>query len=147
MARECVVDTMILQKANAPLAHHPREGRLFMRRIALLNLISAGSIRVLISTKLLEEYRRQILSPRNEYISTFFRLLDNPDRVLWNWATPWSGKQRTAARSCRYPREDDHLLRTALRDGRSEILTEEGRLLAVDACVYRKLQVHIHFLP
>ena len=145
--RVCVVDTMILQKSNAALTRQPRDGRFFVRRVRLLTDINAGSVKVLISGKLLSEYRRQIQSPRNEYVKTFFELLDRPDRVIWNWTKRWPGGRRAAARDCHYPGEDIHLLRTAIREVDSEIVTEEDRLLRVDACIHRRFRVHISPLP
>lgn len=147
MASECVVDTMILQKANAPLVHSAREGRLFERRIKLLLRIADGTVRPMVSVKLVQEYARQVQSPRNEYIRAFFELLDHRDRVTWHWAKRWSGGLRAAARQCRYPLEDDHLLRTAACDRETAILTEEDRLLKADACIYRSFRVHVRYLP
>jgi len=144
---DCVVDTMVLQKANAPILREPREGRLFLRRISLLVNISNGTIRPIVSAKLLVEYVRNVPSPRNEYIRAFFELLDRPERVIWNWARRWSGAERGRARACRYPREDDHLLRTAVGAEGSEILTEERRVLCTDRCVHREFGVHIRYLP
>lgn len=109
--------------------------------------IKNGTIRPIVSSKLLREYERQILSPRNEYVRAFFELLDRPERVIWNWARRWSGAQRNTARRCRYPREDDHLLRTAVRPEESVILTEEERVLRADDCVHREFGVHIRYLP
>ena len=144
---ECVIDTVILQSANAPMTKEPRSGRLIERRIGLLKEISAGTIRILISRRLMNEYQGRLPSPRNEYIKAFFALLDRPDRVTWNWKKRWSGGERATAAACRYPIEDVHLLRTAIRDGDSRIYTEEGRLLDVDECIFRQFRVHISALP
>lgn len=147
MPRECVIDTVILQKANAAITRQPRARRLFSRRVELLTQIDAGTVSVLISIRLLIEYQRQIRSPRNEYVKTFFELIDRPGRVIWNWTKRWPGGTRATVRGCRYPGEDVHLLRTAIREGDSEILTEENRLLEVDACIHREFGVHVHPLP
>jgi hypothetical protein len=147
MRIESVVDTVILQKANALITRAPREGRLFLRRIDLLKQIRAGTVTVLVSSRLLHEYREHVLIPRNEFVNAFFELLDRPGRVTWNWTARWSGGQRETARKCRYPVEDDHLLRTAIRDGESQILTEEDRILLSDQCIFRQFGVHLRGLP
>jgi hypothetical protein len=69
-------------------------------------------------------------------------LLDKPGRAIWNWCG-WSGQNRSHARACRFPQEDYHVLRTAIYLARSTILSEERRMLDTDACIYRKLRVHV----
>ena len=147
MPRECVIDTTILQKANAPLTHAPRVRSLFVKRLRLLRRIASGHLKVLISRKLLSEYQRQIREPRNDHIMAFLALLDDPTRAAHNWAKSWSGNHRQKARKCRYPREDDHVLRTAVGPKRSTIFTEEACMLAADECIYRNFRVHIRGLP
>ncbi|MGB9624459.1 MAG: hypothetical protein ACPMAQ_06305 [Phycisphaerae bacterium] len=140
---ECVIDTMVLQKANAALTQQPAERSLFRRRLALLDRIQRGTLTVLISRQSLAEYERQVPSPRNDYIRAFFELIRDPVRRAWNWEKRWSGK-KAKARKCRYPSEDDHVLRTAIRPRGSTIFTEEHRMLVADACIYRHFRVHIH---
>lgn len=142
--RECVIDTVVLQKANAPTESQPRIRSQFRIRLKLLRAIQNGGIVVLISSKLLQEYRRQINPPRNDALRTFFSLLDaqDPRRVAFNWAR-WTGSTRTRAHKCRFPREDTHVLQTAIREsGRSFIVTEERRILQTDSCIYREFRVH-----
>ena len=146
MPQECVIDTTILQKANAPLTHQPRQRSLFVRRLALLNDIARGTLTVLVSQQLLNEYQRQVPAPRNDTIKAFFALIDDPVRAIHNWA-PWPGGRREHARHCRYPSEDDHVLRTAIRPDPSTIFTEEKRMLKSDRCIYQYFRVHIHGLP
>lgn len=141
-SKECVVDTSVLQKANAPLTQ-PRQGPDFAKRLRLLKRIQVGELKVLISSHLFEEYQRQVSSPRNDFVKAFFELLGSPDRRVSNWS-PWPSRDREKARKCRYPQEDDHVLRTARREDRSTtIICEERRMLLADACIYRKFRVHI----
>lgn len=146
MAADCVVDTSVLQKANAPLSTQPRARSLFRRRLTLLERISRRELSVLISRQLIAEYDRQIREPRNEYIRAFLELVTDPSKSIFNWHTPWSG-DRDNARKCRFPREDDHVLRTAICGGPSVIFTEEGRMLRADACIYHNFRVHIQEPP
>lgn len=141
----CVVDTMVLRKANAPLENDPREGRAFVKRLALLQSIRSGERQVLMSAALLAEYRQQVLSPRNELIQTFFSLLDDKKRCRMNWP-PWPGRHRETQAKCQFPAEDTHVLRTAfVADGekKSTIFSEEGRMLKTDACIHRHFGVHV----
>jgi len=140
--RECVIDTVVLQKTNAPLAHAPRPHAKIRVRLQLLKRIRQGNLVVLASKNLLEEYKRQITTPRNDYVQAFFALLDS-NTVQWNWEKRWPGGDRARARKCRYPKEDDHVLRTAIRPHPSYIVTEEGRMLKADQCIYRQFHVHI----
>ena len=111
----------------------------------MLERIQRGTLTLLMSSKLLAEYRRQVPSPRNDHIRAFFELvlIAAPTRCVWNWEKRWSGGQRAKARKCRYPEEDDHVLRTAIRPSASVIFTEEERILKADACIYRCFRVHI----
>lgn len=145
MAIDAVIDTTVLQKANAPVSQPPRQGSQFQRRLALLRCIGDRSIRCLISAKLLAEYRKQIPEPRNDFIRAFFDLLSRADGAIPNWRKPWSGANLdTAVKKCRFPHEDIHVLRTAARPKDSAtIFSEEGRMIAADACIHRHFRVHI----
>ena len=144
MPRECVVDTTVLQKANAPLNRELREHSQFASRLRLLTHLMEGRLTLLVSSKLFQEYRRQIPEPRNDKIKALFELISSrPDRVIFNWKPRWSGADREKARGCRYPKEDDHVLRTAVRPHGAAIITEEQRMLNADSCIYREFRVHI----
>ena len=148
MPEQCVVDTVILQKANGLLTKAPGAASLFKRRLALLQRFQRGELIALKSATLIAEYRRQIKAPRNDFIRAFFSLIDHPTRSVENWKSPWSGPNRDAAGKCRFPREDTHVLRTAIRDSSSStIFSEEARLVAADACIYRAFGVHLRDLP
>ena len=142
MSPDCVIDTTVLQKANALLTQQPRERSWFGRRIRLLQRLHRGEATLLVSAQLLAEYRRQVREPRNDFVRAFFEIATDPNRRIFNWHKRWSG-DRDKARRCRYPVEDDHVLRTAIRPHRTTIYTEEHRMLIADACIYRKLRVHI----
>lgn len=142
MPLECVIDTSVLQKANAPISTSPRVWSLFQKRLKLLSRIRTGDLVVLISKQLHNEYDRQVRSPRNDYVKAFFDLLDTPHRRIYNWEKHWKGK-RAQSRKCRFPSEDDHVLRTAIRPHSTTIFSEEKRMLAADACIYRNLRIHI----
>lgn len=144
MPEPCVVDTMVLRKANAKLEKTPEEGRQFRKRIELLRRVQRAELQVLISRALLQEYREQVREPRNEYVKSFFEIILDPARHRLNYCQPWSGQRRQARRDCRFPAEDEHVLRTAvLGDERSTIYTEEARMLQTDRCIYRELRVHV----
>jgi len=101
---------------------------------------------VLVSHRLIAEYRAQIPTPRNDHVRAFFELLAAPPgrAVVWNWKTPWSGADREKAhRRCGFPKEDVHVLRTAIRTRRSFLVTEEQGILNTDKCIYRAFRVHI----
>ena len=148
MAEYCVIDTIVLQSANARLTARPRPKSLFMRRVRLLEEIQAGRLIVMTSSHLLAEYERQLPDHRNDYVRAFFELALNPKKGVTNWRTPWAGRHRQAARECRYPREDYHVLRTACReDGSSTIYTEEARQLSAHPCIRKSFQVSISAPP
>ncbi len=140
MAKESVIDTNVLVNANKPITARPRKGSLFAKRIELLEDIKKGKWTVLYSNRLLAEYAQHVNSPNNDFIVTFFKLL--LDRGIANWAN-WPRGAMEKARKCRYPKHDDHVLRTAIRPGSSTIITEEERLIRTDACIYRNFGVHI----
>lgn len=142
MPNEVVIDTTILVAANQMLTAPPRANSRFRRRLDLLAKLRKGVITVLISERLLHEYKKQIPRPRNDFVDTFFKLLLDSGGAIYNYAQ-WRGGDRQKARNCRFPREDDHVLRTAWRDNPSTILTEEQRMLNADACIYREFRVHI----
>ena len=143
--KECVIDTTVLRKANAPLSRAPKERSKFRVRLRLLSKVRNGELIVLVSPRLLDEYQRQILSPRNDLIRAFFVVLSRqgPGGAVPNWATPWGGSERSKASKCRFPHEDTHVLRTAVRPNQSWIATEEDRMLRTDACIHRTFAVHV----
>ena len=145
MPPEVTLDTTVLRRANVELQGNRAAATLLARRLALLQRIRTRQICVLISSHLVEEYRQQLFPVQNDFVRAFIELATRPDgkHVVINWKVPWSGGDRSRARRCRYPTEDDHVLRTAIRDQPSVIYTEEGRMLNVDACVYREFRVHI----
>ncbi len=149
MAEPCVVDTMVLRKANAPLTKGPKEGRCFVKRLVLLKRVRAGELQVLISAKLIREYREQVQMPRNEFVQEFMSVIlaaatdPGSATVRFNWP-PWPGGRKAEQNHCRFPGEDTHVLRTAYCDGdRSTLFTEEARMLQTDACIYQHFGVHI----
>lgn len=143
MPEECVVDTNVLQKANQPITTEPARHSMFRKRLNLLDGIATGSLILLISRKLHAEYSRQVPEPRNEFVRAFLELITGAPECVWNWKKSWSGANRSGARGCRFPKEDDHVLRTAIRPQTSTIFTEEKRMLRVDACIYREFRVRI----
>jgi len=136
-----VIDTNVLQKANAPLNQRARPDSKFARRLHLLQRLQQRRLTALISRRLLAEYRQQVPEPRNDFVRAFFELLTNGGATA-NYCR-WTGQRRNDARHCRFPREHYHVLRTAICDARSTILTEEDRMLATDACIHRRLRVHV----
>ncbi len=146
MPDEVVIDTMVLQKANATITRPPGRRSRFARRLRLLERIRADEIAVLFSKRLLTEYQRQVKTPRNDFVKLFFEILANPGRAIYNWAR-WSGQDRDKARRCRFPPEDYHVLRTAIRPDATTIVTEEDRMLRTDACIYRAFRVHVRDIP
>lgn len=142
MPEECVIDTSVLPKANAPMTSRARRRSVFVRRIDLLVDVQEGRKTVLISEKLLAEYKRKLPSPRNDYIRAFFELVLDPSRRIKNWAR-WPGGDREKARKCGFPAHEDHVLRTAIRPNPSVIVTEDQKMLNADACIYRAFRVQI----
>lgn len=142
MPKEWVVDTCVLQKANAPITSEPRERSLFAKRIRLLLAIRNRDVVILYSRRLLQEYSEHIMSPRNDFIRAFFAILSDPDGAVLNWPR-FTNADRERARKCRYPREDGHVLRTAIRPNVSTIITEAHAMLLADECIHREFRVHI----
>ena len=89
-----------------------------------------------------KEYNEHITSPRNDFIRAFFAMFADPDGAVLNWPR-FTNADREKARTCRYPREDDHVLRTAIRPNARTIITEEHAMLFADECIYREFRVHI----
>jgi len=115
---------------------------MFARRLAVLRGIREGRIVALHSPRLIQEYEQHVKEPRNEFVRAFFELLDDVGRATYNWH-PWTGAVKEKAKKCRFPPEDYHVLRTAIRGNPSTIITEEDRVLRTDRCIYRRLRVHV----
>jgi hypothetical protein len=145
MPDEVTLDTTVLRRANVALQGDRATANLLARRLTLLRRIRAKEICVLVSQNLIQEYSRQLLPFQNDFVRSFLELVSKPDgaRVVVNWKVPWSGGDRSRARGCRYPAEDDHVLRTAIRNQPTIIFSEEDRMLRTDACIYREFRVHI----
>ncbi len=142
---EAAIDTTVLRRANVPLVGNRASATLLARRLSLLQRIQRREITILLSERLLQEYREQLPVPLNDFVRAFLEIVTTPDgtHVLMNWKNPWSGGDRSRARGCRFPQEDDHVLRTAIRAQRTAIYSEENRMLATDACIYREFRVHV----
>jgi hypothetical protein len=140
-----VLDTRVVRGANAPLERgDPAPASRFAKRVALLRHIMAGRFVVLISSRLLREYRQQVPQARSIFVVQFFALLDRPGAAEVNWQRRWRS-EKDDARRCRFPVEDDHVLRTAIRTaGKSTVYTEEHRMIVTDACIHRRFGVRIH---
>ena len=139
-----VVDTMVLQKANAPITKPPGPASEFRKRLELLKQLQRGHFTALISAQLLHEYKKQLSEPRNDYTKTFFELLADPQKRKENYHKPWSARRREDLAKCRFPGEDEHVLRTAfMEDNPSTIYTEEKRMLKSEACVWMRFRVQI----
>lgn len=139
---EVAVDTSILVGANSLLTTPPRPGSKFQRRLNLLSRIRSGDVAVLISKRLLQEYRTTIPRPRNDFVVAFFKAVVDSTNAISNYA-PWPGGDRSRARKCRYPQHDDHVLRTAWRDRPTTIVTEDGPMLRAGECIFREFRVRI----
>lgn len=144
MPEECVIDTTVLQKANAPITKPVASGSMFARRLAVLRDIREGRIVALYSRRLIREYEQHVKEPRNLFVQAFFEVLTANDvsRAIYNWHR-WTGAVKEKAKKCRFPPEDYHVLRTAIRGNPSTIITEEDRMLRTDKCIYRRLRVHV----
>jgi hypothetical protein len=142
---EAALDTTVLRRANVELKENRAAAVRMSSRLALLRRICKKEIVVLISERLAHEYMVQLRDVQNEVVKAFLELATKPDgnHVVFNWKSQWSGSDRDRARLCRYPKEDEHVLRTAIRDGPTVIYTEEGRMLRTDACIYGAFRVHI----
>ncbi len=145
MASEAALDTTVLQRANVVIGPTKAGAALLSRRLTLLQFICQRQLCILISKRLAHEYVRQLKTIKNDFVKAFIELVTTPDgkHVILNWKTRWSGGDRGRARGCRYPAEDDHVLRTAIRGHPTTIYTEEGRMLNADACIYQEFRVHI----
>jgi hypothetical protein len=142
---EAALDTTVLRRANVPLQGTRADATLMAKRLALLRRIRTNEINVLVSQRLIQEYSDQLKTYQNEFVKTFMELATQPDgrHVILNWKDRWSGGDRERAARCRYPHEDNHVLRTAIRPNPSMIYSEEHRMLRADACIYRVFRVHI----
>jgi hypothetical protein len=145
MPEQVAIDTTVLVGANITQTPEPAESALQAARLALIQRIQGHQAAVLISAKLVAEYRKQITTYRNDSVRLFFELLTKPDgsHVILNWRTPWGHAELARARACRFPKEDLHVLRTAVRDDRTTLYSEEGRVLAAHPCIRKKFDVVI----
>lgn len=145
MPDQVALDTTVLRRANVTLTGDRAEANLMARRIDLLKRIHAKKACLLVSPTLVAEYMAQVMPPRNDFVRTTLELATKPDgqHIVANWKQSWSGGERGRARDCRYPEEDDHVLRTAIHDKTTTIYSEETRMVDADQCIYRKFRVHI----
>jgi hypothetical protein len=145
MPEEVAIDTTVLVGANITQTPQQAAAAPQAARLALLRRIQDRKAAVLISAKLLAEYRKQITTFKNEFVRIFLDLLTMPDgsHVILNWRTPWGHAEVARAHQCRFPYEDLHVLRTAVRDGRTTMYSEEGRVLAAHPCIRKEFDVAI----
>ena len=146
MPEEVVIDTMVLQKANATITRPPGRRSRFARRLRLLERIRAEEIAVLFSKRLLTEYQRQVKSPRNDFVTLFFEILANPGRAIYNWAQ-LVGTGSRQSETLSFPARGLPCASHSHPPGATTIVTEEDRMLRTDACIYRAFRVHVRDIP
>jgi hypothetical protein len=142
---EITLDTTVVFRTNVPIDGDRADAKLLSKRLEILKRIRNGQDSVLISERLLHEYVQQVVPGKNDFVRAFLEIVASPDgsRVILNWKKAWSGGERDRARKCRYPKEDDHVLRTAIRDTATTIYSEEGRMTQAHPCVYKEFGVRI----
>ena len=145
MPEELAIDTSVLVRANITQTPDRAAATLQAARLSLLRRIQNHQAAVLISQRLAAEYGQRITTYKNEFVRLFFDLVTKPDgtHVIMNWRTPWGHAELARADACRFPAEDRHVLRTAVRDGRTTIYSEEGRVLAAHPCIRKEFDVVI----
>lgn len=145
MPEEVAIDTTVLVGANITQTPEPAAVALQAARLALLRRIQDRQADVLISKRLAAEYRKQVTTYKNEFVRLFFDLVTNPDgsHVILNYRTPWGHAELARVRACRFPYEDRHVLRTAVRNDRTTIYSEEARMLAAHPCIRDAFDVDI----
>jgi hypothetical protein len=142
---ELTIDTTVLVRGNVELTPERAAATRQAARVGLLRRVNGGKAAVLISPQLVAEYARQVPEPRNEFVRLFLELITKPDGsyVVSNWRKPWTHSDRARMHECRFPSEDDHVLRTAVRDQRTTIYSEEERMLRAHPCIRRRFDVVI----
>lgn len=136
----CVVDTTVLQKANAAITVAPGAGKEIQDRFRLLQRIQSGELQPMYSKKLEGEWRTKVKEPRNDFVQAFYALVVN-GVAEFNWAH-WRGSDDDRLAKCKFPMEDKHLVRTAVRDGeRTYVVSEEERVTRGAKCVQRCFNV------
>jgi hypothetical protein len=143
--RACVVDTIVLHRANQARLGQREEGdALRERRLLLVELIQQRRT-LLISRRVVQQYRDHLVRPLNDVVRAFLEYATAPDpsqEVVVNWS-PLTGTERDLALGkCRFPQHDLFLLQTAYGFA-STILTEEPRLVRTDDCLHRRFGVHV----
>jgi len=142
---ELTIDTTVLVRANVTLTPAREAATLLAARLGLLQRVNARQAAVLISMRLANEYARRLRNYRNEVVRAFLDLVTRPDgsHVVLNWRSPWTRADRARVHECRFPAEDSHVLRTAVRDHPTTIYSEEERMLRAQACIRRHFLVRI----
>src|SRR6266516_5070003 len=145
MPEELAIDTSVLVRANITLTPERSAATLQAARLSLLRRVQSRQAAVLISERLAAEYGHRITTYKNDFVRLFFELVTQPDgtHIIMNCRTPWGHAELARADACRFPVEDRHVLRTAVRASRTTIYSEEGRVLAAHPCIRKAFDVVI----
>jgi len=141
----CVIDTVVLHRANQARLQQPGETAQLRKRRLLLQDVGRGQWLLLVSPNVLIEYRGHLVRPLNDLVRSFLEYATTPDSsesVGVNWRALSGNERDLALRRCRFPAHDLRLLRTAY-GYRSTIFSEEDRVVRTDACIHRSFQVHL----
>lgn len=142
----CVVDTNVLHHANRQHFGSDLEARRKLaRRLALLREIKEGHRPLLISRRVVQEYREHLRGPFNDYVQEFLSIaVSGATPISHNWVKLTGAERDRALKTCRFPAEDLFLLRTAyLKDRTTVIFSEERRVTKTDSCTHRYFSVHV----
>lgn len=141
---DCVLDASVVALANGDITAR-RPGNVFDRRLAVIEKVGSGALRLRYNSKLLCEYQPLIREYRNDVIELFFAVLaDRAIRVPRN--TLSRQHYARATQRCRWPPHDQHLLAAALGGNDPAIFVTERRLAQCAARVLACFAVHVEHL-
>lgn len=141
----CVIDTVVLHRANRSVVASGNELPALRRRQALLFEVVHGKRRLLISPRLVEEYSRHLVRPLNDIVRALLEYATAPmppAGVTMNWKRLTGSERDHALKRCRFPKHDLHLLQTAFGEV-SIIFTEEKSLTRAGECIHQKFRVWV----
>lgn len=123
-----VVDTVVLIDCDGKIVEGAGSAA-----IALLERIRNGKCIVMISQKLMSEYKAKLPRPRTEVVRLFLELLTaGGTNVTVNWAR--LGDVKAVVNHCRFPWHDRHLMQTAWSCDRN---VAHGCIVSTDAYVLK----------
>jgi hypothetical protein len=142
---DCVLDTTVIAFANGDI-NGRKPGNKLDKRLSVIEKVGSGHWRIRYNSKLLAEYGAHVTVRRNDVIELFFAVLESSRSVFVRRSTLPSHSYEIAAKKCRWPAHDQHLLAASLDGDSPSLFVTDKALVRCAALVFKHFDIRVRDL-